>query len=558
MKTSLQRPTRARKACLVCHRKKRKCSGTYPCSYCQKFRHECKYAHDAMKSKEPHNNVNYLETESSNNQSFEPNSYENTSKLVSSNNVCVPYNYETSKHVDQIMENKKGKENSKKAICFADIVGEKLGISSSWKYKPLVWNLGTRFCPRRRNGTKMKDLLSRDQCRFYVSVYFEDVNPVLELLDQIAFEEKVKMVWDNEAAEEFEALISIVVVIGSYFSYKNPLPTELELIQHAENLVNPDASSINNDPSIIKITYWILKSLYLRITADPHNAWLASCTSMHSIEMFCLYYESNERQEDFTRDKLQEYDFLPSLNKFFSIAWAFNKILCTEFGTYPLKLSQLNTGSVSFPTNLHSQPHQLIELAKLLPEGDDLIKEPQISYFATINRLSQLLKPQPIILTLLKTAICFHMYRRLILSNFHVNEMIIGIILEMTDSALDKCLILCDKGLGWWNILDIPFHGICVLLSMDTKESLQLIPKAHKVLKSVVKTFDTPASRDALHVVVILCDALKNRKINEAKLLEVEEREDITSDYGMSRSFELPVGDPFFDLFYLGHNDFLC
>ncbi|EPY51057.1 zinc finger protein [Schizosaccharomyces cryophilus OY26] len=546
---------RTKKACLVCHKKKRKCSGTFPCSYCQKYCYECQYAQDSVQSNDLHRKDSWSETESSNRQVLESNKFEKAkfspSESDNSNEVWTSHNYESDDHI--IQEKKKRKITKKtNALCFPAIVSEKLEISPSTRYKPLAWNVGARFCQKRNEDPKIHTYLSKEQCHYYVSIYFQNVNPIFELLEQIAFEEKLNTLWAAEMTAEFEVLLSTVVVLGSYFSHQNSLSTELQLMQHAESMLDNSAFSINSIPSISQIITWILRSVYLRTAAHPHNAWLASCVYMQCIEIFCLHHDTNEEEAVLSEPEEQKYTYFSSKNKIFSIGWAFNRILASEYGTTPIKLSQLNIKRVDFPEK--SKSHQLVRLASILPESDELTKEPQMAYLAAIQRISHLSKLQPVQLTLMRATVCFHLYRSLFLTNSHPDETIVGIIVKMTDEALDKCLTLCQKRLAWWSILDIPFHGICVLLSIDTKESLQLIPKAFEALNTVIEIFNTPASRDAFQVASALCDALRNRKINEAKLLDYREplkkqKKDLFDDFNLHGSSELVMGDPFFDLF---------
>ncbi|EPX73418.1 zinc finger protein [Schizosaccharomyces octosporus yFS286] len=561
MEESRPKRIRTKKACLVCHKKKRKCSGTFPCFYCERYCYECQYAQDLVKINTPHLKDNWPEIESNHKQLLESNSYKQDDySPARSDNSSEVWSSHNNEFVDHAVQEKKKRRMTKKtnALCFPAIVSERLEASPITRYKPLAWNMGTRVRQEPNENSKIHTFLSKDQCLYYVSVYFEDVNPIFELLDQTAFEEQVHKQWAEDMAADFGVLLCSVVVLGSFFSHNNSLHNELQLLQYAEGLLNKSAFSINSIPSIGQIVSWILRSVYLRAAAHPHNVWLASCVSMQCIEIFCLYHDSNEEESNLSEYEQQKHSYFSSKIKIFSIAWAFNRILASEYGTTPIKLSELNIKGVHFSEQ--SKSHQLTRLASVLPESDELTKEPQMAYFAAIQRISQLSKLQPIQLTLMRATVCFHLYRSLYLTNSHPDETIVGIIVKMTDEALDKCFTLCEKKQAWWSVLDIPFHGICVMLSIDTKESLQLIPKAFKVLNTAVEIFNTAASRDAFQVVSALCDALRDRKINEAKLLNYKEplknqNKTEFDNFNFEGSSELVLGDPFFDLFNLGDTD---
>ncbi|WBW73397.1 c6 zinc finger domain protein [Schizosaccharomyces osmophilus] len=544
METSLKKRTRARKACIVCHRKKRKCNGTFPCSNCQKLRYQCEYAPETVKSRELQSQNSQQETEKIDSRVLEPyDSKSTTTKPVIANeDFSFPKNSETNKSFNQ--------EGIKRPVCFADIIGDRLGVSSSKNYKPYAWNLGSRAYPKWSKRTSITKYFSQDQCRFYASIYFEDVNPIFGLLDSTTFFPKLKSVWNTNMEEEFEALICIVVLLGSYFSHTNSLASELEfsLIELSENLLKPETFPMGMNPTITKIVTWMLKSVYLRNIADPADAWLASCTSMHLIETLCIKFDLFENQENSYEGNLFNNDFL-SLSNIIMISEAFHRVLAMEIEAAPVKLSRLKSRFLVDGENLQSQSNHLVQLAKVLPEPEETNEESQVTMVETVQKISGFSQEQPNVIALLKAAVSFHMYRKLILTSFHLDGTTSGTILKITDEALDRCLILCDKGLGWWNVLDVPFHGICVLLSMDTKESLLLIPKAYGVLKTVVKTFNTIPSQSALQVSSELCYALRNKKLGEANILDMEEDEGSTRSYDINPgTSDLLVGNPFFDL----------
>ncbi|EPX71698.1 uncharacterized protein SOCG_01912 [Schizosaccharomyces octosporus yFS286] len=550
MKEFLQKRTRTKKACLVCHRKKRKCSGTFPCSYCQKLRHKCQYEPGVIKNNEHPTQNSQLETEYLDKQSLKPdNSSSISSKHTMTNrDFCVPKNNENNYNLS--------KEESKKPVCFADIIGDRLGVASTIYNKPYAWNLGSRIYSKRSEVINIKDILSQDDCRFYASIYFEDVNPIFGLLDATSFFSKLKSTWSTDMEEEFEALVCIIILLGSYFSHTNSLANELEfvLIELTENLLKSGSFPMAIAPTITKIVIFVLKSVYLRNIADPADAWLASCTSMHLVEIFCANIDLWENQKNYndtehTNNKSQSY--LPLYNVIM-VSEAFHKFLAMEIGSTPIRPSRLNSGLFFDSENLQFQGNHLVQLVKALPQGEETIEKSQITMVETVLKISQLSQEQPNLIALLKGSISFHMYRKLILTGFHLDESTIEMILKITDEALNKCLILCDKGIGWWNVLDVPFHGVCVLLSMDTRESLLMIPKAYNVLKQVVRTFNTVASKSALQIASDLCCALRYKKLDEANILSLGGDEGTTSSYDMdSATSDLLMGNPFFDLFNL-------
>jgi hypothetical protein len=56
----------------------------------------------------------------------------------------------------------------------------------------------------------------------------------------------------------------------------------------------------------------------------------------------------------------------------------------------------------------------------------------------------------------------------------------------------------------WHQVANVPFHIICVLLVMDTRSSLAMLPEAMQTVGLVASTYDTETMREAYSTACLL------------------------------------------------------
>jgi hypothetical protein len=80
---------------------------------------------------------------------------------------------------------------------------------------------------------------------------------------------------------------------------------------------------------------------------------------------------------------------------------------------------------------------------------------------------------------------------------------------------MDRVLALLKKALGcartmvldcspWHQVANVPFHITCVLLVVDTRSSLAMLPEAMQTLKLIASTYDTETMREAWSAACLL------------------------------------------------------
>lgn len=95
--------------------------------------------------------------------------------------------------------------------------------------------------------------------------------------------------------------------------------------------------------------------------------------------------------------------------------------------------------------------------------------------------------------------------------------------LDIPSGLAEQVLALLKKGLGcarsmvtdcspWHHVANVPFHIICVLLVMDTRSSLAMLPDAMQTLSLVASTYDTETMRKAYSAACLLVLLYQQRR----------------------------------------------
>lgn len=101
-----------------------------------------------------------------------------------------------------------------------------------------------------------------------------------------------------------------------------------------------------------------------------------------------------------------------------------------------------------------------------------------------------------------------------------------------------ECSALSNFRRPWWNVISTPFQSVCVLLSIDSRESLAVVPDAMAALRHVASVYDTSLAREALQTAYDLVRNSKQNKLDEGESLDVAIR-----DVGSGPAVEDPILD---------------
>jgi hypothetical protein len=113
---------------------------------------------------------------------------------------------------------------------------------------------------------------------------------------------------------------------------------------------------------------------------------------------------------------------------------------------------------------------------------------------------------------------CF--YRRLRLLQHGISKSIISQILEIGDIAIKGAGQLHREGRYWWQVMCTVFQYVCVLLAIDTNESLRSVKGAMEMLERICGGLGTHVAKEACGTArVLLRDSVAKKRV-EMELLE--------------------------------------
>lgn len=309
--------------------------------------------------------------------------------------------------------------------------------------------------------------------------------------------------------------------IGSLFtigSHQSSHPHEADLVNLAK--LHLESTSTLSSPNQDQVTATLLRTIYLRATTRPHASWLQSCTLMHQIEACGLHQEISNIaivSPPAPESRANETDVRRRL---FWVSWAINRIISYEYGRSRVYLP--GTSVKPFDTTDSSTSSQiLVALANTLPEDTHVHDNEEAVIQNSLDALEQIsIESEP--LTLLKADITFCLYRRLrsLRARASVSTEITALVISIGISALPTVTSLATQRLPWWTIISVPFQLVCVLLAIDSRESLSHVAQAMSTLESVGRHWDTHMAREAVGCAGLLVKLSRRRKEEDLKCLE--------------------------------------
>jgi len=390
-----------------------------------------------------------------------------------------------------------------------------------------AWNCGIGPEEPGSNHTNLKDLVSREEFERYWKVYFETVHPVFGILDQRVFLRTADQFWGEESGHSaFEAIIAGVVALGSFFSAALGHPRESEIVQHAKNIL--EDPTISRRVSVEQVSAWILRTLYLRSTTRPHLAWLASSITIHLAEATGLHHEIDAvvLMTDSAEPVIAPGQTgSEQARKLFWCAWMINTMISYEYGR---SSSSLNHITCKQPKSTKGDyTAVLISVAQLVPResidaGPDLQR--------TLTKIQQIPDSHPFI-SMSKGDLCMALYRHHHLLKLALDKKEILHIISIGKTAIEAAYKLAEDNKFWWNVLCTVFQYNCVLLAIDTAESLAQVASAMCTLEGIARMLGTHVSSEALNTIKILLRDSMRKKRQEVQLLEAADA-DLSANMG--------------------------
>ncbi|KAI9642406.1 hypothetical protein NHQ30_009210 [Ciborinia camelliae] len=538
---------RARNACESCRKRKRKCDGTSPCSECVGYEYECSFSVNATtessikKAKPSHEPTSYeyqpqnvfntiasgaeppgLSTHKGKNSNLafviNEKSPEPQSKLFPEEIIKKGTSFNEATNDLSILEPYKCRFTSaNSAIAFPRCLGMEMEMVTPPRLHSYAWNVGIRTELPGPNYMRLHEFCSWGFASSAIDAYFEHINPVFKMLEKEIFRHRCELFWkDDTGSVGFEALICGVVSLGSLFTKDVACVLENDIFEHGRCLLE-QGSQRPGVTSLDHVMAWTLRSLYLRSTSRPNLSSLAIFTTVHLAESIGLHRELDTVvfAVDTSR-KAFTPDILELRRRVFWIVMSLNQLFAAEYGRSKVLLDNVRCKKPIAKEG--DSIGDLIAMSELL----STCTGSGVEYSALRASIEKLwtLPSNYAGLTLIKADITLCLSRRLHLTCQKISPSLLSTIMAVLCNAFVESRNLSEKRLPWWNVVSVPFNTICLLLSINTRQSISHLPEAMDTLETVSKLWDTHLSREALQTAQMLVNRFVEMKREDQVLLE--------------------------------------
>ncbi|KAH7189874.1 hypothetical protein DER44DRAFT_852454, partial [Fusarium oxysporum] len=468
---------RIKVACEPCRERKRRCNGGNPCTSCSEWGYDCYYE-----------------------------SHMSQPKLQTAALSLTSMIQDTPSQVRSLEANS--------GAAFMRRVGLKIDPTNAPKLNLFGWNIGAR---KLLSGAgpctplPIVDIISERDLKKLANVYFTKVDPCYGFIDHHMFYERLEARWRTPlASNAYDGVLCGVAALGSLFSQRDTTITELHLVESARSIL--DLHQISEAPSVDLVTGWVLRVIYMRMTASPHSTWMASSILIHLIEASGLHLEPSHDTVFPQHNLLCDPDIRRRL---IGVAQHVNMWTSFDLGLSRVALRSL----LLFPLASKSGDYTT-ELLRLLPAStnldpvkteDDKSLEPSLRQILSGNHTQP-----PSVLAQCNLVLCI--LRRLGTVGFNMSPTLAEQVLALLNDALHSARFLAKDCSPWHHVANVPFHIICMLLVLDTRSSLAMLPKALQTLELVASIYDTDAMKQAHSAACLLIFLHQQRRSEDVKI----------------------------------------
>ncbi|CRL22001.1 Fungal transcriptional regulatory protein, N-terminal [Penicillium camemberti] len=548
MSTITGKRKRARKACIPCHQRKRKCDAEYPCGTCTTYGYNCRYAdHETTgvvgggiqaplqaERVDVNGGDSMVSPVAAISRTPDSRSYvaqdprgaswsTNSPTVVAGASAATTTTATTPAGIFD--EHKSRYAGASAAMAFPHILGVALGSDSLPKMHSFAYNFGVRPEEASNVHGSLAKLISEDDLGFFSGVYFSVMAPIGDYIDPRIYAQRCRDYYhgSSSTAVTFGALAAGVAALGSFLS-PNKYPGESRLVEYAKAILE-DPASIR----MLGIDYIIagaMRVFYLRATTRPNNAWVVSCTIMHLCEAAGLHEEENiKKMASVAGAAIVGHD-ADRLRRIFWISWAGHNMLSYEYDRSSVRFGAVTCQAI-IPI-AGSVADQFVQIAQIIPSPNSPFQleckppTPGEELFERLRALDKLKVTHPfLIVTKADVAFCF--YRRIYQLKIGIPDEIIQLVINSGNAAVEAAEQLVNQGFLFWNVIGGVFQYACILLAIDTPAASVHIAAAFKGLENLVKAADTGMTRRALSMARHLLSLNMAKKRRELAQLEAVE-----------------------------------
>ncbi|KAK9428975.1 hypothetical protein V1505DRAFT_314695 [Lipomyces doorenjongii] len=478
---------RARVACEPCRERKRKCNGCEPCDTCIQYEYDCFYT-----SPHPQKEVGLRHRSIYGDSSASPDTP--ISKSVFRGHL-------------QLLEANSG-------AAFVRRLGLKIDPSNAPRLHLFAWNTGERlagFEPTLHRP--VTNIMTQSGLRALALIYFEKIAHTYGCIDRDVFFDRLDARWrDPSTVHEYDPVLCGVAALGSLFSQRRPSKAEHQLVESARFVL--ETKSLLTPPSIDTVTGWVLRVAYLRMTALPHAAWMASCSMMHVVEAANIHLEESSDTVFTGSPDVVSVDIRRRL---WGLAQHLNIWISFDLGRTRVSLPGASTKPVVPQPG--DQTSQLLSLIPLTESLDPGISRPPEDVEADLARILEVdYEEPPVVMAQTNLMLCI--FRRLRAQNSNLLSRHEDRVIRLATKGLEAARRMVETNSPWHHAANVPFQVVCLFLAIDSRPSIQLLGYAMSTLRDVTTAFDTAVMREASNTAYLLIMLHQRRKASDAGALQ--------------------------------------
>lgn len=368
--------------------------------------------------------------------------------------------------------------------------------------------LGERHLSLPALQSSITDILSPTDMQALMAVYLSKVHPCYGFIDQPALEKTMTQRFlQNASSLASDAVLCGVAALGCVFSNLKSLLIETQLIDLAKALLDSvGAEQASRDTA----NAWILRTVYLRLTGKPEQAWMASCTTLHTIDAAGIH--TNERTA--TMETGAHPIDIDTRRRMFGVARHLNIWL-----SFDLARSRVVLQNASLEVPNAKTGEYTTELLELLPFTESLDPGKPLSGPELLSSLASVLRrthsQPPSVLAQCNLMLC--LYRRLYTLRWRIPTNLVNEALNLIRSGVRAVHACIENNSPWHHVANIPFQSICALLAIDSSQSFAILGDAISCLEAVNEAYRTKATSDAVSAAQALIFMHQRRREAEVK-----------------------------------------
>lgn len=389
------------------------------------------------------------------------------------------------------------------------------------KLRLFAWNVGRRIPPIPACASlHIVDIISLAEMQYLASVYFERIDPCYGFIDKDSFIQHMAARWHSQLPTgTYDSVLCGVAALGSFFS-RGPEVTEERLVALSSNVL--ENYNLTETPSVDHITGWVCRVIYMRLAADPLDAWVASCTAMHLIEAAGLHTDGSSGTVLAT---VLDCD-VHTCRRITGVAQHLNTWISFDLGLSRVSIR----GAVSMlpSTRAGNYTDKLLSLLPISAKLDPLEPQDDTDLKSTLGQLVSSEDSQPpLILAQCNLLLCIlrrmHSYGSL---STYSPDLPTEAILAFMAKALRAVRDMVSTQSPWHHMANVPFQIVCILLVIDSRASIRMLKDAMQTLLHAASFYDTTNLREAHSTAGLLIWLYQKRRAED-----VEAISDVFSSY---------------------------